>query len=112
LDGGRSTIGEIAASCTTTIYATGINLINPDDRREACRLSACGSRASCEDATGTRGTERFGVLAAKRYPKRVPWSGWGMLVLAAADSYSRVYVGVHYPTDDLAGVVGLWVACG
>ena len=52
------------------------------------------------------------VLAAKRYLKRVPWSGWGMLVLAAAGSYSRVYVGVHYPTDDLAGVVGLRVACG
>jgi hypothetical protein len=34
-----------------------------------------------------------------------------MLVLAAAGFYSRVYVGVHYPTADLAGV-GLWVACG
>ena len=52
------------------------------------------------------------VLAAKRYLKRVPWSGRGMLVLAAAGSYWRVYVGVHYPTDVLAGVVGLWVACG
>jgi membrane-associated phospholipid phosphatase len=54
------------------------------------------------------------VLAAKRrYLERVPWSGWGMLVLAAAGSYSRLYVGVHYPTEDLAGVVGgLWVACG
>jgi len=53
-----------------------------------------------------------GVLpAAKRHLKRVPWSGWGMLVLAAAGSYSRVYVGVRYPTDVLAGV-GLWVACG
>jgi len=28
-----------------------------------------------------------------------------MLVLAAAVSYSRVYVGVHYPTDVLAGRV-------
>ena len=36
-----------------------------------------------------------------------------MLVLAAAGFYSRVYVGVHYPTEDLAEVVGgLWVACG
>jgi undecaprenyl-diphosphatase len=51
------------------------------------------------------------VLAAKRSPKRVPWLGWGMLVLAAAISYSRVYVGVHYPTDVLAGV-GLGLACG
>jgi hypothetical protein len=35
-----------------------------------------------------------------------------MLVLAAAGSYSRVYVGVHYPIDVLEGVVGLWIACG
>jgi hypothetical protein len=36
--------------------------------------------------------------------------GWGMLVLAAI-SYSRVYVGVHYPTDVVAGA-GLGIACG
>ena len=34
-----------------------------------------------------------------------------MLVLAAAISYSRVYVGVHYPTDVVAGV-GMGIACG
>ena len=51
------------------------------------------------------------VLAAKRFLKRVPLSGWGMLLLAAAISYSRVYVGVHYPSDVLAGA-GLGVACG
>jgi undecaprenyl-diphosphatase len=51
------------------------------------------------------------VLAAKRSLKRVPLSGWGMFVLAAAMSYSRVYVGVHYPADVVAGA-GLGIACG
>ena len=37
------------------------------------------------------------VLAARRLLKRVP--PWGMLALAAAISYSRVYVAVHWPTD-------------
>ena len=51
------------------------------------------------------------VLVARWSLKRVPLWGWGMLVLAAAISYSRVYVGVHYPTDVLAGA-GLGMACG
>jgi undecaprenyl-diphosphatase len=51
------------------------------------------------------------VLAAKKSLKRVRLFGWGMLVLAAAISYSRVYVGVHYPTDVVAGV-SLGIACG
>lgn len=51
------------------------------------------------------------VLAAKRLLRRVPLWGWGMLALAAAIAYSRVYVGVHWPTDVAAGVL-LGVASG
>lgn len=51
------------------------------------------------------------VLAARRSLKHVPPFGWGMLVLAAAISYSRVYVGVYYPADVVAGA-GLGLACG
>lgn len=49
-------------------------------------------------------------LAAQRLLGRVPLWGWGFLALAAVISYSRVYVGVHYPGDVLGGaLLGLFV---
>ncbi len=51
------------------------------------------------------------MLAAKRTLKRVLLWGWRMLVLAATISYSRVCVGVQYPTDVVAGA-GLAIICG
>jgi undecaprenyl-diphosphatase len=45
------------------------------------------------------------VLAARRHLKRVPLWALGMLALAVAISYSRIYVGVHWPTDVAAGVI-------
>lgn len=51
------------------------------------------------------------VLAAKKLLGRVPPWGWAMVALAAVISYSRLYVGVHWPTDVAAGVL-LGTACG
>ena len=49
-------------------------------------------------------------LAAQRLLGRVPLWGWGFLALAAVISYSRIYVGVHYPGDVLGGaLLGLFV---
>ena len=45
------------------------------------------------------------VLATQRLRDRVPPWSWGLLALAAAISYSRSYVGVHYPSDVLSGAV-------
>lgn len=45
------------------------------------------------------------VLAGRKLLKKVPLWGWGMLALAAAISYSRLYVGVHWPVDVAAGVM-------
>lgn len=51
------------------------------------------------------------LLAARKVIRKAPLWGWGLLVLAAAISYSRIYVGVHWPTDVAAGMV-LGVVCG
>ena len=44
-------------------------------------------------------------LAARRLLDGLPVWGWGFLALAVGVSYSRVYVGVHYPGDVLGGAI-------
>ncbi len=48
------------------------------------------------------------ALAAVVWLTLPPWR-WSMIVLAAAVSYSRIYLGVHYPSDVLVGA--LWGSC-
>ena len=50
-------------------------------------------------------------LTARGLLGRLPLWGWGFLALALAVSYSRVYVGVHYPGDVLGGAI-LGIAIG
>ena len=45
------------------------------------------------------------LLTVWRLFSQVPLWGWGYLILSAALSYSRVYVGVHYPSDVLGGAL-------
>jgi undecaprenyl-diphosphatase len=44
-------------------------------------------------------------LTARRLLGRLPIWVWGFLALAVAVFYSRVYVGVHYPSDVLSGAI-------
>lgn len=44
-------------------------------------------------------------LTSRRLLGRLPIWVWGFLALAVAVSYSRVYVGVHYPSDVLSGAI-------
>ena len=59
------------------------------------RWDASASFPSGHAATSVAGAVILAYLLGR-------WA-WGLAVLAAAVSYSRVYVGVHYPLDVLAG---------
>jgi undecaprenyl-diphosphatase len=56
-------------------------------------------------ATSAFATSSGVIFTHRRLLGRVPHWDWGLLALAGAVAYSRVYVGVHYPSDVLVGVV-------
>lgn len=43
----------------------------------------------------------LGVVLKKHFPKMLLW----MLIWAAVVSYSRIYLGVHYPADIVVGAI-------
>ena len=57
------------------------------------------------NATYAFATASGASLTARRLLGRLPIWVWGFLARAVAVSYSRVYVGVHYPSDVLSGAI-------
>ena len=47
------------------------------------------------------------LVYLRMFPER---KGWGFVILAVLIGFSRLYVGVHYPTDVLGGFFVGWLA--
>jgi len=69
--------------------------------------------SSASFPSGHAATAVAGAMAAARLFPRAAWVFWTLATLMA---YSRVYVGVHFPSDllggALLGVVGAWLVLG
>ena len=68
----------------------------------AARVLEAQPPSSATFPSGHAATAVAGAIAAVRLLPRASWVFWALATLMA---YSRVYVGVHYPTDLLGGAL-------
>lgn len=73
----------------------------------AARVLEAQPPSSASFPSGHAAAAVAGAMAAARVVPRASWVFWALATLMA---YSRVYVGVHYPSDLLAGAL-LGLAC-
>jgi undecaprenyl-diphosphatase len=113
----------IAVAVTVTVSDQLSNIIKKSVKRpRPCHeVSLSGKvhtvRGKCGGAYGfvsSHATNSFTVAVLSLFLLRRMWFSAAMILWAAAIGYSRIYLGVHYPGDVLAGsVLGLltgWTA--
>ncbi len=75
----------------------------------AARTLEAQPLTSASFPSGHAATAVAGAIAASRV---VPGASWAFWALAALMAYSRVYLGVHYPSDILGGALVGWACAG
>ena len=90
-------------------YALTSGVIKPVVARERPYTVVTGARTiepapsdSYSFPSGHASTAVAGAIAASRVVPSASWAFWGLATLMA---YSRIYVGVHYPGDVVAGAL-------
>ena len=98
----------LVADALAQLVSTVLKALIPRDRPHVHALVARPHDHSFPSGHATASFACATVLALA-----VPRIRWPMLVLAAAVSWSRVYVGVHYPSDVLGGAaLGVGIGYG
>lgn len=90
--------GVLALACTSAT-ANGLKLVSRRRRPGRRRLLHHTPRSSSFPSGHSASAFAFAVAASRELPEAGPV----LLPLAAGVAYSRVYLGVHYPSDVIAG---------
>ena len=99
------------------ISVLGAELVSVLMKSVVSRVRPCVDAASCPDTTSfpsghSVGAAAFWATAAVLLLPKLGKRAWWLLLLAPVVALSRVLLGVHYPSDVVAGLLvgGCWAA--